>query len=132
MPEEVDGLDRIQKARLAKLERLEQAGVRGYPTIFERTHKAQQVHAEFEKLSGTHVCVAGRLGVFKVLSKNLAFAFLHDDSGQLQLIFHPRDFEDAARLVYEALDPGDFVGACGTVLKSNRGEVSVEVRELRF
>jgi lysyl-tRNA synthetase class 2 len=32
--------------------------------------------------------------------------------------------------VYDTLDPGDFVGACGTVLKSNRGEVSVDVKEL--
>src|SRR6202035_3948967 len=36
------------------------------------------------------------------------------------------------RLVYEALDPGDFVGGCGTVMKSKTGEVSVEVGELTF
>ncbi|MBV9897326.1 MAG: lysine--tRNA ligase [Chloroflexi bacterium] len=132
MPDEVDGLDRIQKARLAKLERLEDAGQRAYPTTFARTHKAQQVHAEFDALNGTQVCVAGRLGVFKILSKNLAFAFVQDDTGQIQLILHPRDFEERTRVVYEALDPGDFVGACGTVIKSNRGEVSVEVGELTF
>jgi lysyl-tRNA synthetase class 2 len=88
------------------------------------------VHAHFDALNGQNVCVAGRLGVSKVLSKNLAFAFIADDSGQLQLIFHPRDFDEPTRLVYDSLDPGDFVGACGKVMKSNRGEVSVEVQQL--
>src|SRR5438270_104735 len=125
-----DGLDRIQRARLAKLERLEAAGVRAFPTTFERTHRAQAVHANFDALNGQRVCVAGRLGVFKVLSKNLSFAFIADDSGQVQLILHPRDFDESTRLVYDSLDPGDFVGACGKVMKSNRGEVSIEVQEL--
>jgi len=129
-PQTVEGVDRIAAARLAKLERLEEAGLRAYPTTFPRTHRAQEVHAKFEALNGQRVCVAGRLGVFKVLSKNLAFAFLQDDSGQIQLIFHPRDFDETTRLVYDTLDPGDFVGACGLVMKSNRGEVSVEVQEL--
>ena len=126
----VEGADRIAAARLAKLERLEAAGGRGFPTTFPRSHRALEVHANFDALNGQRVCVAGRLGVFKVLSKNLAFAFLQDDSGQIQLIFHPRDFDEASRLVYDTLDPGDFVGACGNVMKSNRGEVSVEAHEL--
>ena len=32
--------------------------------------------------------------MFKILSKNLAFVFLQDDSGQIQLILHPRDFDE--------------------------------------
>ena len=122
--------DRIRDARLAKLERVEAVGLRAFPTKVERSHKAQEVHANFDALNGQRVCVSGRLGVFKVLSKNLAFAFVQDDSGQLQLILHPRDFDEQTRLVYETLDPGDFVGACGTVIKSNRGEVSIDVKRL--
>jgi lysyl-tRNA synthetase class 2 len=132
MADEAEPSDRIRDARLAKLQRLEAAGVRAFPTTFERSHRAQDIHANFETLSGHRVCIAGRLGVFKVLSKNLAFAFVQDDSGQLQLIFHPRDFDDDTRGVYEALDPGDFVGACGTVMKSNRGEVSVDIQQLQL
>lgn len=130
MAEELDGGDRIRDARLAKLERLEAAGLRGFPTTSPRTHRAQEVHASFDALNGQRVCVAGRLGVFKVLSKNLSFAFLQDESGQIQLIFHPRDLDERERIVYGALDPGDFVSGCGTVMRSNRGEVSVEVQEL--
>src|SRR5690349_23421367 len=108
MPEEVDGLDRIQKARLGKLERVEQAGIRGYPTASKRTHKAQQVHAEFETLNGQTVSVVGRLDVFRKLSGNLVFVDLKDESGRIQLMLHPRDMDETQRLIYESLDPGDF------------------------
>jgi lysyl-tRNA synthetase class 2 len=122
--------DRIAAARLEKLGRLEADGVRPYPTTFPRSHQAAEVHARFDALEGQRVCVAGRIGVFKTLGKNLAFAFLQDQSGQVQLMFHPRDMDESARNVFEALDPGDIVGACGSVVKTKTGEVSVDVQEL--
>jgi lysyl-tRNA synthetase, class II len=127
-----DGVDRIQKARLEKLERLEAAGVRGFPTTFPRTHKAAEVHADFANLEGKEVCVAGRVGVFRTFGKNLAFTHVQDGSGDIQLILHPRDLDERTKLVYDTLDPGDFTGACGTVLKSKTGEVSVDVKTLSF
>ena len=78
------------------------------------------------------MCVAGRVGVFKTFGKNLAFVFVADGSGQIQLILHPRDMDAATLQAYEALDPGDFVGARGTVLKSKTGEISVDVASLTF
>jgi lysyl-tRNA synthetase class 2 len=122
--------DRIAAARLEKLGRLESVGVRGYPTTFARSHLAAEIQARFANLEGQKVCVAGRIGVFKTLGKNLAFVFVHDQSGQIQLILHPRAMSDDTRQVYEALDPGDFLGACGTVIKSKTGEVSVETEQL--
>jgi len=122
--------DRIAAARLEKLGRVESSGVRGYPTTFARSHVAGEINARFDELEGQKVCVAGRIGVFKTLGKNLAFVFVHDQSGQVQLILHPRAMSDETRLVFEALDPGDFLGACGTVLKSKTGEISVEADEL--
>ena len=74
--------DRIQRARLEKLARLEDAGIRGFPTTFERTHHAATIQADFAALEGSRVCVAGRVGVFKRLGKNLAFVFVRDGSGQ--------------------------------------------------
>src|SRR5579864_6718080 len=132
MAEAADALDRIQKARLTKLERLEASGVRAFPTTFERTHRAQEVAAHFDELEGKHVCVAGRLDVFRKLSGNLVFVDLKDDSGRIQLMLHPRDMDDAQRAIYESFDPGDFAGARGRVIKSKTGEVTIEVNELRF
>jgi lysyl-tRNA synthetase class 2 len=128
--QDLDGVDRITAARLAKLERLEHTGVRGFPTTFPRSHRAQEIHTNFDALSGQPVCVAGRLDVFRKLSSNLVFVDIKDESGRIQLMLHPRAMDDPQRLVYESLDPGDFVGACGTVIKTKTGEVSVEVTQL--
>jgi len=46
------------------------------------------------------------------------------------LMLHPRELSESARLVYDVLDPGDFAGATGKVLKTKTGEVSVEVKDL--
>jgi lysyl-tRNA synthetase, class II len=127
-----EGVDRIQRARLEKLGRLESSGVVAFPTTFPRTHKAAEVHAQFDALQGKPVCVAGRLDVFRKLSGNLVFVGLKDESGKIQLMLHPRDMDASVRSVYEALDPGDFVGARGSVIKSKTGEVTVEVGELTF
>src|SRR5438874_8583998 len=124
--------DRIRDARLAKLQRLEDAGLRAYPTTFERTHHAKEVQASFDALNGRRVCVAGRLDVFRKLSGNLVFVDLKDDSGRLQLMLHPREMDASQRLIFEALDPGDFAGGCGIVIKSKTGEVTVEIAELRL
>jgi lysyl-tRNA synthetase class 2 len=124
--------DRIRAARLGKLDLLEAAGVRAYPTTFERSHRTQEVSANFEALQGKRVCVAGRLDVFRKLSGNLVFVDVRDDSGRLQLMLHPRDMDATQRAIYDTLDPGDFAGACGTVIKSKTGEVTVEVAQLTF
>jgi lysyl-tRNA synthetase class 2 len=78
------------------------------------------------------VCTVGRIDVFRKLSGNLVFVDLTDESGKVQLMLHPRNMDEPQRLVYETLDPGDFVGACGVVIKSKTGEVSVEVTELEL
>src|SRR3981081_1773415 len=89
-----DGADRIRQARLDKLARLEDAGVRGYPTTFPRTHRAQEIGARFESLEGEGVCVSGLLDVFRKLSGNLVFVDLKDESGKIQLILHPRSMDE--------------------------------------
>jgi len=120
-------LDRISAARLDKLSRLESAGQRAFPTTFPRTHTAAEVHAQFDSLEGQRVCVAGRFGVVRSLGKKLAFVPLQDGSGRIQLLLHPNELPSE---VYDALDPGDIVGACGSVMKTRTGEVSVEATEL--
>src|SRR4051794_14454992 len=116
------GGDRIQRARLEKLTRLESAGVRPFPTTVPRTHRAAEIHANYDALADQPVCVCGRLDVFRKLSGNLVFVDLKDDSGKIQLMLHPRDMDASQRLVYETLDPGDFAGARGKVIKSKTGE----------
>jgi lysyl-tRNA synthetase class 2 len=125
-----DASDHIRGARLEKLGRLEAAGVRGYPTTARRTHTAHDVVRHFEQLDGHQVCVVGRLEVARTLGRNLTFVFLDDGSGRIQLVIHAQQLGEEARQVYDAVDPGDFVSACGQVHKTRTGEISIDVAEL--
>lgn len=121
-----DDINDQMAVRRAKLERLVKAGERPYDGKTVPSHQAQDVVAHFETLDGQTVTLAGRLRALRVHG-GASFADLHDSSGRIQL-FVRRD--NVGEQVYEAfreLDLGDFIGVRGTVFRTKRGEISVEV-----
>ncbi len=99
------------------------------PYRFDRTAEAaelQERHSELEvgASSGEHVAVAGRVMLVRPQGR-LAFATLRDSSGQIQLFAlqaQTADFDAFARLSL-----GDWVGARGPVVRTRKGELSVQV-----
>ena len=122
----------LTAARLAKVEALRAAGVDPYPVVFTPTATAAGLHEAHADLaagegSGARVTVAGRLMTLRRLG-GLAFGVLLDATGRIQL------FADEAVLgerldAFTDLDPGDWVGASGEVIRTRRGELSVRVEE---
>lgn len=124
--------------RLRKLDELKQLGVNPYPAKAQRTHTNKTVHAEFEDLEGKVVTVVGRIQSIRKFGK-IAFVVIKDDSAELQLFWRHQDGLAADRANSELLiediallDSGDFVQASGTVIKTQTGEESVEVKQLRL
>lgn len=124
--------------RLRKLEELKKLGVNPYPASAERSHKLADISGGFDALEGKEVNVVGRVVNIRKFGK-IAFVVVRDDSGTLQLFFREGAVEglDASKsqLGMEQLpllDSGDFVQARGQVIKTQTGEVSVEVRGLRL
>ncbi|MBU6216425.1 MAG: lysine--tRNA ligase, partial [Acidobacteria bacterium] len=76
--------------------------------------------------TGHVVSVAGRLMLRRTQGK-LAFGSLHDASGQVQL------FAAAAGTPafpeFCSLNLGDWIGVCGEVMTTRRGELSIRVDE---
>ncbi|MBI6546764.1 MAG: lysine--tRNA ligase, partial [Cyanobacteria bacterium NC_groundwater_1444_Ag_S-0.65um_54_12] len=102
-----------------------------YPSLFERTHTAAELHALFHDLpagEGTDdmIAVAGRV-FSKRDSGKLTFLDLVDGSAaKIQLFCELRSLgEEAFARLKEWLDIGDFIGACGTVRRTKRGELSI-------
>jgi lysyl-tRNA synthetase class 2 len=122
----------LTAARLAKVEALRAAGVDPYPVVFTPTAAAAALHEAHAGLgagegSGERVTVAGRLMTLRRLG-GLAFGVVLDATGRIQL------FADEAVLgerlaAFTDLDPGDWVGASGEVIRTRRGELSVRVEE---
>jgi len=124
--------------RLRKLAELKELGVNPYPSKAERTHKLQETIDRFDELSGQDVSVVGRITHIRKFGK-IAFVVIKDATGTLQLFFRTGVVEglkpEDSQLGMEQLpllDSGDFVEAHGPVIKTQTGEISVEVRRLRL
>jgi lysyl-tRNA synthetase class 2 len=101
------------------------------PYRYERTAEAGALHERYDALDAgvetdDDVSVAGRVMLNRPQGR-LAFATLRDSSGQIQLFATEKltaDFEAFSRL-----SQGDWVGARGRVMKTRKGELSVQVHE---
>ncbi|HSX30959.1 MAG TPA: amino acid--tRNA ligase-related protein [Candidatus Saccharimonadales bacterium] len=124
--------------RLRKLAELKQLGINPYPAQSKRTHTLAQVTGDFEALQGQEVSVVGRVQNIRKFGK-IAFLVIKDASGSLQLFLRsdavvPLD-AGAGRLGIDQLpllDSGDFVQATGVVERTQTGEMSVTVHELKL
>jgi lysyl-tRNA synthetase class 2 len=131
-------LKELRDERLRKLEELKQLGINPYPAESTRTHGLAQVTSDFGALEGKEVSVVGRVQNIRKFGR-IAFVVIRDESGELQLFLGgdkvaPLDATKGWLGMDQLplLDPGDFVEASGPVVKTQTGEISVEVHSLRL
>ena len=127
-------LDALIAERRAKREVLAGTGVDPYPSRFDRTALADELHRRHVDLApdartGEQVRLAGRVTAMRDHGK-LAFATLTDASGSIQLMLQKASLPEGAVAVLDAVDLGDWIGAAGEVITSRRGELSVDATEL--
>jgi lysyl-tRNA synthetase class 2 len=73
------------------------------------------------------VAIAGRMMTRRVMGK-ASFAHIQDMSGKIQVYVRRDDLpEDIYNTGFKKWDIGDIIGATGTVMKTNKGELSVHV-----
>lgn len=131
-------LKELRDERLRKLAELRELGINPYPADVKRSDELQEVKDDFEKLQGTEVSVVGRIINIRKFG-NIAFIVIKDGTGTLQLFLSKNDVEEMAASRSQVgfaqlplLDSGDFVEATGDVIKTQTGEISVNVRQLRI
>ena len=119
--------------RREKLSTLREMGINPYPAaLYPVTHKSTDIKNNF--VDGEEVCIAGRLMRRKVQGK-ASFGEFQDGEGRIQVYFNRDEIctgEDKALyndVFKKLLDLGDFVGAKGTVFKTQVGEITVNVTE---
>jgi lysyl-tRNA synthetase class 2 len=122
--------------RLERARRLRARGLDPYPTRYERTHTLSQVVASYGEKSGDEleqaavsVRIAGRI-LLKRGHGKASFLTLGDGEARLQLYVRFDDVGPEDYALLELLDLGDFVGAAGGVMRTRKGELSVQAREL--
>ncbi len=128
-------LREIIAERQAKAESLRADGIEPYPPRTGRTHAigagidiflAHEQDAP--ETDGARVTVAGRIAALRNMGR-IAFIDLEDDSGQIQILASRRALGKSWNLL-DTLDLGDFLEASGLLIRSRRGEISVQADTL--
>ncbi len=124
--------------RLRKLGDLKKLGINPYPSDSNRTHITLDIVTNFDDLEGQVVTATGRIVGIRKFGK-LAFIIIKDYGGRIQLFLKLDTVEklDSSKnqlgiAELPLLDIGDFVEATGRVIKSQTGEISIEVTNLRL
>ncbi|BAS28966.1 lysine--tRNA ligase [Limnochorda pilosa] len=119
----------VDEQRAAKLESLRARGVEVYAGAYPRSHAVSELLQRFDELQGSRCRLAGRLMARRTHGK-VSFADLRDESGTIQLYLRAERMGEAAYGLWADLDVGDIVGAEGDLVRTRRGEVSLEVDRL--
>lgn len=127
----------IMAERREKLQAIRAAGI-AFPNDYRRSHFAGDIAVSYgdkskEELEpmAVEVAVAGRMMLKRVMGK-ASFATIQDGSGQIQLYINDQGVGADAHAAFKHWDMGDIVAARGTLFKTNKGELSVNVTELRL
>lgn len=133
--------EEIRTTRLEKVEQLRQLGMNPYAYRWESTHYAAQLQEKFADLANGEevdidVAIAGRIMARRVMGK-LAFFSLQDETGKIQLYLEKNRIQesmadidaDAFNHLKQLTDVGDILGARGTIKRTEKGELSVYVKQ---
>lgn len=131
-------LSELRNVRLDKLQRLKELGVDPYPATSHRTHANSVFHDKFSEFENKDVVAAGRITSIRTHG-GLAFIDIKDASSKIQLYIKEQNLQNPNYKNSEIgfndlglLDTGDFVEGMGTLTKTQRGEISVEVTTVRL
>ncbi len=134
-------MSEIREARLLKANSLVKKGFDPYAENFKISHSSQFLIKKFSHLDNGQendfpVSIAGRVLAKRVMGK-IAFFTINDQAGQIQLYLDQKiinsNNENQKVLTFEDLkeivDIGDWIGVCGTIKKTNKGELSIKVEK---
>ncbi|MBQ4578645.1 MAG: lysine--tRNA ligase [Clostridia bacterium] len=122
-------LNELLQIRRDKLTALREAGMDPFEQVrFDRTSNSVEILNNFEQMENQEVSIAGRIMSKRDMGK-ASFSHIQDQQGRIQ-IYVKIDAVGAEQYEwFKKLDIGDIVGVKGTVFRTRRGEISVQVKE---
>ena len=123
--------------RKEKLAEMRQSG-QAYPNDVRRDALAGDLHEAYNELDkealeekAIQVSVAGRMMTRRVMGK-ASFAHLQDMTGQIQCFVQKQALPEGVYDDFKKWDIGDIIAGKGVVFKTNKGELSIKLSELRL
>ena len=100
--------------------------ISGLPYSYDVTHRAAEIKANYGKMEGKNVAVAGRAMAVRKAGK-IVFMDVQDSSGKIQGYFEFNAVGEKEFAAAKDINPGDIIGMEGAVFKTAKGEISVKV-----
>jgi len=123
-------LSELLRLRREKLTGLQEAGRDPFQqTRFQWDTTSQEIKTNFTDLEGKPVKVAGRLMSKRGMGK-VSFCDLQDRDGRIQLYARQDEMNLETYQAFKKYDIGDIVGVTGEVFRTQRGEMSVRVKDI--
>src|SRR4030042_6483244 len=120
-------LEDNKKARLLKIKKLKDLKINPYPSkIKEKTIPVTSARDSLDK----EVSVAGRIFAWREHGNSI-FADLIDTGGKIQIFFQKNNLEENYGML-ELFDIGDFIWLKGKVIKTQSGEITVDVSDFQL
>ena len=125
----------IIQERLKKLESLRMDGINPYPQVFEVKDYSQDLQVKHKSLKAgakakSKAVIAGRLMSIRDFGK-ITFGVLKDKEGAIQIALQAGETPDKERDFFKKyIDSGDIIGIEGTIWRTERGELSVVVKQI--
>ena len=124
--------------RRQQLHELRESG-NAFSNDFRRDSLAADLVAKYEEKTkeelegeGVKVAIAGRMMSRRIMGK-ASFAHIQDMSGKIQLYVRRDDLpEGLYNTGFKKWDIGDIIGATGTIMKTNKGELSIHVDSIKL
>ena len=129
-------LAELMAARRDKLAALRAQG-QAFPNDFRPDSSAAELraahdHSDDAQLAQAAACrLAGRIMLRRVMGK-ASFMTLQDSSGDIQAYLSADHLGEQAYAAFKNSDIGDLVGIAGTLMRTRRGELTVQATEFRL
>ncbi len=131
MDQEQQQLHELLLVRRKKMEALRDKGVEPFGQKFEADQYSQEIIDNFSALEGKEVTIAGRLISIRSHGK-AAFAHIQDYRGRIQIYLRLDEVGPEKYEIFGLTDIGDFIGVVGDVFRTQKGEVTVKVKDFSY
>ncbi|HEY1406366.1 MAG TPA: lysine--tRNA ligase [Spirochaetota bacterium] len=124
----MDEFSELRQQRVDKIKALEAKGIPAYPVRYKRDQIIGDVIAAFDESKPVQVKIAGRIKAKRIMGK-ASFVNIEDMSGNIQTYAKNDQIGDDAFELFTSLDLGDIIGVQGETFKTQKGEISIRVKE---
>ena len=136
--ENLGGEKAIIEERRKKLEQLRDKGP-AYGNSFKPQNSAKKLHEEYGDFSKEelaekgikNISIAGRIVLKRVMGK-ASFATLRDSSGDIQIYVTKNNVDEDVYEDFKTWDLGDIVGVSGTLFRTQKDELTIDVWDLEM